>query len=95
LDSNEILISSDLIVLNSHDKVFSWIVVNWAIFNGINAKNGANSLSRCIGSNNDTVKDCPVYNNPGKDFIVAVQNNQITRNQDFIRIQVPNMNYSA
>jgi len=48
--------------------------------NGINAKNGADSLLRCVGSNNDTVIDCPVAKNSGKDFIVAVQNNQITRN---------------
>ena len=63
--------------------------------NGIKLKNGAESVLRCKGNQNDTFSECPVANNIGKDFIVAVQNTQIKSNNGFIRIIVPNLNYSA
>lgn len=63
--------------------------------NGIKAKNGAESIYRCQGNQNDTYLESPVAQNVGKSFIVAVQNTQIKSNNGFIRILVPNMNYSA
>jgi hypothetical protein len=61
---------------------------------GVNVANTSQIL-KCLGSQNDTVADCPVANNTNKQFVVAVYNSQIRTNNGFIRILLPSNNYSA
>jgi hypothetical protein len=64
---------------------------------GIIVKNSTTDLITCVGSQNDTVLDCPVNDHQKQDeFIVAIHNPRTTNNfDDFARIILPSNNYKA
>lgn len=64
---------------------------------GVNVKNSTTDLMMCVGSQNDTVLDCPIYNRQNhSEFIVAIHNSRSTNNfDDLARIILPGNNYKA
>jgi len=53
-------------------------------------------LKTCVGSNNDTVLDCPVYGKHYKEeFIVLVHNQAAQARNNFVRIRLPTNKYKA
>lgn len=64
---------------------------------GIFVKNSTSDLLTCVGSQNDTVLDCPVNTHQNQnEFIVAIHNPRSTNTfNDFARIILPGNNYKA
>lgn len=55
-----------------------------------------NDLSTCVGSNNQTVVQCPIMEHKdAKDFITIVHNPADRVNNRFVKIRVPHNNYKA
>lgn len=68
------------------------LLKNMASATGIAASN----LTQCIGAQNDTVTECPVYDHQDQsEFIVVVHNPAAQRFTQLVRIQLPSSNYSA
>jgi len=56
----------------------------------------ASNLTQCIGDQNDTVTECPVYDHQDKsEFVAVVHNPAAQRFTQLVRIQLPSSNYSA
>lgn len=74
-----------------------WLADKLSKETGVNVKNSTTDLFTCVGSQNDTVLDCPVNNYKNKDeFIVAIHNSRSTNNfDDLARIILPANNYKA
>ena len=54
------------------------------------------NISACVGSNNDTVLDCPVHNHTNdKSFIVVAHNTKATNFTQLMRVKLPKVNYKA
>lgn len=52
------------------------------------------SIDHCIGSQNDTVHDCPIEKNKNKtEILVTVQNPQVRSLRQLVRILLPTANY--
>ena len=59
---------------------------------GINAQ--SKDIMQCIGSQNDTVHDCPINNNKNaKEVLVTVHNQQTRTIRQLVRILLPTANY--
>ncbi len=54
-------------------------------------------LLTCIGGvQNDTVKDCPIYEKQNAtEFLVVVHNPQVAQYQRLVRVLLPTANFSA
>jgi len=63
---------------------------------GISVKNSTDLLM-CVGSQNDTVLDCPINDKQNQsEFIVAIHNSRSSDNfDDLARIILPGNNYKA
>lgn len=64
---------------------------------GIFAKNATTDLLMCVGTQNDTVIDCPVNDHKDQsEFIVAIHNPRSSNAfKDFARIILPDSTYKA
>jgi hypothetical protein len=57
-----------------------------------------NDLSSCVGSQNDTVTDCPIFDNKNdnkNEFIVLAHNTQSQPYKQFIRVKLPSAKFRA
>lgn len=74
-----------------------WLADKLVKDTGITVKNSTNDLVQCVGSQNDTVLDCPVNDHQNQnEFIVAIHNSRPTNSyDDFARIILPGPNYKA
>ena len=64
---------------------------------GIFVKNSTTDLITCVGSQNDTVLDCPINDHQAQnEYIVAIHNPRSTNTfDDFARIILPGNNFKA
>ncbi len=64
---------------------------------GVFVKNSTTDLFTCVGSQNDTVLDCPINDHQNQtEFMVAIHNSRSTNNfDDLARILLPGNNYKA
>ena len=74
-----------------------WLADKMSKETGISVKNSTTDLIRCVGSQNDTVLDCPVNDHKNQnEFIVAIHNPRSTNTfDDFARIILPGNNFKA
>jgi hypothetical protein len=64
---------------------------------GVSVKNSTADLHMCVGSQNDTVLDCPINKQQNQnEFMVAIHNPRSTNEfDDLARILLPASNYKA
>lgn len=74
-----------------------WLADKLAKDTGIFVRNSTTDLITCVGSQNDTVLDCPVNDHQDQaEFVVAIHNSRSSNNlNDLARIILPGNNYKA
>jgi hypothetical protein len=58
----------------------------------------ASELASCVGSQNNTVIECPIYdkkNDQKTEFIVIGHNPSAQTHKKFLRVRIPNQRYKA